>query len=88
MLLELSYLLSNRDINIDEVLRIMAEHLEAQRIIATLINRESGDIIIEGAYGVADLTPQTATEPRSSKCCWNLVTCLATGTLILTKCCE
>ena len=40
------------DINIDEVLRIMAEHLEAQRIIATLINRESGDIIIEGAYGV------------------------------------
>ena len=52
VLLELSYLLSNRDINIDEVLRIMAEHLEAQRIIATLINRESGDIIIEGAYGV------------------------------------
>lgn len=52
VLLELSYLLSNRDINIDEVLRIIAEHLEAQRIIATLINRESGDIIIEGAYGV------------------------------------
>lgn len=54
VLLELSYLLSNRDINLDEVLRIMAEHLVAERIIATLINRESGSIVIEGSYGIEE----------------------------------
>ena len=52
VLLEISYLLSNREINLDEVIRIMAGHLGANRIIVTVLNRESSTIVIEGAYGV------------------------------------
>jgi len=54
VLLELSYLLSNREIDLDEVLRIMAHHMGGERIIATLINRESASIVIEGSFGIAD----------------------------------
>ena len=52
VLLEISYLLSNREINLDEVIRIIAGHLGANRIIVTVLNRESATIVIEGAYGV------------------------------------
>jgi len=52
MLLELSFLLSNKDINLDEVISILASHLKAERIILTLLNRESQLIKIEGAFGI------------------------------------
>ena len=35
-LLDLSSLLSNKDINLDEVIGILAEHLTAERIILTV----------------------------------------------------
>jgi len=53
-LLELSSLLSNKEINLDEVIQILAEHLTAERIILTVLNRESSHIIIEGSYGIAE----------------------------------
>ena len=53
-LLELSSLLSNKEINLDEVIGLMAEHLTAERIILTVLNRESSHIIIEGSYGIAE----------------------------------
>jgi Nif-specific regulatory protein len=52
VLLELSFLLSNKDIDLDEVIRILAEHLRAERIFLTLHNRENQTIRIEGAFGV------------------------------------
>lgn len=52
VLLELSSLLSNKEIDLDEVLRILAEHLKAERIILTILNRENSHITIEGAYGI------------------------------------
>lgn len=52
VLLELSSLLSNKEINLDEVIRILAEHLKAERVILTVLNRESEQITIEGAYGL------------------------------------
>lgn len=54
VLLELSSLLSNKDIELNEVVRILAEHLSAERIILTVLNRESSHITIEGSYGVND----------------------------------
>jgi Nif-specific regulatory protein len=53
-LLELSSLLSNKDINLDEVIGLLAEHLTAERIILTILNRESSHIIIEGSYGISE----------------------------------
>jgi len=53
-LLELSSLLSNKDINLDEVIGLLAGHLTAERIILTVLNRESSQIIIEGSYGISE----------------------------------
>jgi len=53
-LLELSSLLSNKEIDLDEVIGLMAKHLTAERIILTVLNRESSHIIIEGSYGIAE----------------------------------
>jgi len=52
VLLELSFLLSNKEIDLDEVIRILAEHLNAERILLTLLNRETQSIYIEGAFGI------------------------------------
>lgn len=52
VLLEISYLLSNRDINLDEVIKLVAEHLDAERIIVTILNRETSAIVIEGSFGI------------------------------------
>lgn len=52
VLLELSYLLSNREIDLDGVIRILAGHLGADRIIVTVLNRETSTITIEGSYGI------------------------------------
>jgi len=52
VLLELSSLLSNKDINLDGVIALMAEHLNAERIFLTILNRESSNIVIEGSYGI------------------------------------
>jgi len=52
VLLEISYLLSNREIDLDEVIRILADHLSAERIIVTIVNRETSTIVIEGSYGI------------------------------------
>ncbi|HEY6915939.1 MAG TPA: GAF domain-containing protein, partial [Paludibacter sp.] len=54
VLLELSSLLSNKEIDLDEAIRILAEHLKAERIILTILNRENSHITIEGAYGIDD----------------------------------
>jgi Nif-specific regulatory protein len=59
VLLELSSLLSNKDINLDKVIGLLAAHLGAERIFLTILNRESQNIRIEGAYG---LTTQEKTE--------------------------
>ena len=53
-LLELSSLLSNKEIDLDEVIQNLAEHLTAERIILTVLNRESSHIIIEGSYGISE----------------------------------
>lgn len=53
VLLDISYLLSNKDIDLDEVIKLLAEHLCAERIIVTLVNRESAAILIEGSFGLS-----------------------------------
>jgi len=54
VLLELSSLLSNKEVNLDEVIGILARHLNAERIILTILNRETSIITIEGTFGVSD----------------------------------
>lgn len=54
VLLEISSLLSNKEINLDEVIMILANHLKAERVILTLLNRESSQITIEGSYGIPE----------------------------------
>ena len=54
VLLELSYLLSSKEINLDGVIGLLAEHLHAERIIVTIINRETSTITIEGTYGITE----------------------------------
>lgn len=52
VLLELSSLLSNKEIDLDKVIGILARHLNAERIFLTVLNRESSNIVIEGSYGI------------------------------------
>lgn len=59
VLLELSFLLSNKDIDLDEVIRILAEHLSAERILLTILNRENQTIRIEGAFGIRPQEKET-----------------------------
>lgn len=54
VLLELSSLLSNKEVNLDEVIEILARHLKAERILLTILNRETSEIKIEGTYGVSE----------------------------------
>lgn len=54
VLLEISHLLSNKEINLDEVIRLLAEHLGAMRIIVTILNRETTAITIMGSYGISE----------------------------------
>lgn len=54
LLLEISYILSNKDVNIDEVILLLAQHLDADRIIVTVLNRETSTITIEGSYGLGE----------------------------------
>lgn len=54
VLLELSSLLSNKEIDLDKVIGILAGHLKAERVILTVLNRENSQITIEGSYGIAD----------------------------------
>jgi Nif-specific regulatory protein len=53
-LLELSSLLSNKDINLDDVMGLLANHLSAERIILTILNRENSNIVIEGTFGITE----------------------------------
>ncbi|VBB44709.1 Nitrogen fixation protein AnfA [uncultured Paludibacter sp.] len=52
-LLEISNLLSNKEINLDEVIKLIAKHLSADRILVTILNRETSAIVIEAAFGVS-----------------------------------
>jgi len=54
VLLELSNMLSNKEVNLDEVIELLCNHLHAERIILTILNRESSNIFIEGSYGVSE----------------------------------
>lgn len=54
VLLEISYLLSSREIDLNEVIGILAGHLKAERIIVTVLNRESSTITIEGSFGISE----------------------------------
>ena len=53
MLLELSFLLGNKDIDLDAIIQTLAGHLKAERILLTLFNRENQTIRIEGGYGIS-----------------------------------
>ncbi len=59
-LLELSSLLSNKEINLDEVIGNLARHLNAERIILTVLNRENSYINIEGSYGISEIERKKA----------------------------
>jgi len=52
VLLELSSLLSNKDIDLDEVISILARHVKGERILLTVLNRETSTITIEATYGI------------------------------------
>lgn len=53
-LLELSSMLSNKDIILDDVMSLLANHLKAERIIMTILNRENSNIVIEGTFGITE----------------------------------
>jgi Nif-specific regulatory protein len=54
LLLKLSNMLSNKEVNLDDVIKLLCEHLHAERIILTVLNRESSNIFIEGSYGITE----------------------------------
>lgn len=51
LLLEFSELLGNKEIDLNHVIARIGEHLLAERIILAILNRESGQIFVEGVFG-------------------------------------
>ena len=51
LLLDFSEMLSNKEIDLNLVIARLGEHLLAERIILAILNRESGQIFVEGAFG-------------------------------------
>ncbi|MFI3288701.1 MAG: sigma 54-interacting transcriptional regulator [Rikenellaceae bacterium] len=54
ILLEITSMLSSKDIDLNAVINLLAEHLDVYRLFLTILNRESQNILIEGAYGLSD----------------------------------
>jgi Nif-specific regulatory protein len=52
LLLEFSDLLGNKDIDLNLVISQLGEHLNAERIILAILNRESDQIFVEGVFGI------------------------------------
>lgn len=52
VLLELSSLLSNKEIDLNEVIAILAGHVKAERLMLTVLNRETTEITVEATFGV------------------------------------
>ena len=55
LLLEFSDLLSNKDINLNQVISLLGEHLHAHHIILAILNRQNDSIFVEGTYGFEQL---------------------------------
>ncbi len=53
LILEIISELSGKDIDLNVVITLLAEHLNANRLYLTVLNRDSQKIYIEGAYGLA-----------------------------------
>lgn len=53
LLLKITTILSEKSVDLDAVINLLAEHLDVYRLYVTLFNRESQDIIIEEAYGLS-----------------------------------
>ncbi|MBN2744423.1 MAG: sigma 54-interacting transcriptional regulator [Marinilabiliaceae bacterium] len=54
LLLEFSDLLSNKEIDLNQVIELLGQHIMAERMILTILNRESARIFIEGTYGIPE----------------------------------
>ncbi|MFI3292324.1 MAG: sigma 54-interacting transcriptional regulator [Rikenellaceae bacterium] len=54
ILLDVTSMLSGKEVDLNEVIDLIAQHLDVERLYLTIFNRESGHIVIEGAYGISD----------------------------------
>lgn len=52
LILEIISKLSSKDVDLDGVIALLAEHLKANRLYLTVLNRDTQRIYIEGAYGL------------------------------------
>ncbi|MFR9619885.1 MAG: sigma 54-interacting transcriptional regulator [Rikenellaceae bacterium] len=52
LILKLVSKLNDKDVDLDGVVALLAEHLKANRLYLTILNRDSQKIYIEGAYGL------------------------------------
>lgn len=53
LILETTSILSSKEVDLDAVIRLLAEYLEANRLYLTVLNRDSQQIYIEGAFGLS-----------------------------------
>ncbi|MFI3266359.1 MAG: sigma 54-interacting transcriptional regulator [Rikenellaceae bacterium] len=53
LILETTSILSSREVDLDAVISMLAKHLEANRLYLTVLNRDSQQIYIEGAFGLS-----------------------------------
>ncbi len=53
LLLEITAMLGSKSVDLDSVIKLLATHLNVYRLYLTLLNRESQDISINGAYGLS-----------------------------------
>ncbi|MFR9602634.1 MAG: sigma 54-interacting transcriptional regulator [Rikenellaceae bacterium] len=55
LILEIISILSSKKVDLDAVIKLLAEHLNANRLYLTVLNRDTQKIYIEGAYGISSV---------------------------------
>ena len=61
LLLQLSDMLGEKNVNLDFALEILSKHLNANRSILTVQNRNTGQITIAAGFGISEDAMKNAT---------------------------
>ncbi len=54
LLLEITSMLGDKSVDLNSIIKLLADYLDVYRLYLTLLNRESQDISINDAYGLSD----------------------------------
>lgn len=80
VLLQLGEMLGGKEVNLDVAMKLLSNHLHAEKVILTVLNRENSDIKIEGSYGVPEEYKENVSYQLEGNCTGRII---STGETVL-----